>query len=44
MYAKNCVFHCVHKEINNPFSPGANYLFCLSGLQITLHLLTVAQV
>ena len=34
------VFHCVHKEINNVFSPGANYLFHESGLQITLCLLS----
>ena len=33
-------FHCVHKKINNAFSPGANYLFCESGLQITLRLLS----
>ena len=33
------VFHCVHKEIDNAFSPGANYSFCESGLQITLRLL-----
>ena len=39
-YAKNCVFHCVHKEIDNAFSPGDNYLFRESGLQITLHLLS----
>ena len=39
-YANNCVFHCVHKEINNAFSPGANYLFRESGLQITLRLLS----
>ena len=38
-YAKNCVFHCVHKEIDNAFSPGDNYSFCESGLQITLRLL-----
>ena len=36
----NCVFHCVHKEINNAFSPGDNYSFRESGLQITLHLLS----
>ena len=24
-YAKNCVFHCVHKEIDNAFSPGDNF-------------------
>ena len=35
------VFHCVHKEIDNAFSPGANYLFRESGLQITSRLLTV---
>ena len=34
------VFHCVHKEIDNAFSPGANYLFSESGLQITLRLLS----
>ena len=39
-YANNCVFHCVHKEIDNAFSPGANYLFRESGLQITLRLLS----
>ena len=39
-YAKNCVFHCVHKEIDNAFSPGANYSFRESGLQITLRLLS----
>ena len=32
------VFHCVHKEIDNAFSPGANYSFRESGLQITLRL------
>ena len=39
-YANNCVFHCVHKEIDNAFSPGANYSFRESGLQITLRLLS----
>ena len=39
-YANNCVFHCVRKEINNAFSPGANYSFRESGLQITLRLLS----
>ena len=39
-YAKNCVFHCVHKEIDNAFSPGDNYLFRESGLQIALRLLS----
>ena len=39
-YANNCVFHCVHKEIDNAFSPGANYSFRESGLQITLILLS----
>ena len=39
-YAKNCVFHCAHKEIDNAFSPGANYSFRESGLQITLRLLS----
>ena len=39
-YANNCVFHCVHKEIDNAFSPGDNYLFRESGLQITLRLLS----
>ena len=34
------VFHCVHKEINNAFSPGADYSFRESGLQITLRLLS----
>ena len=34
------VFHCVHKEIDNAFSPGANYLFRERGLQITLRLLS----
>ena len=40
MYANNCVFHCVHKEIDNTFSPGAHYLFRENGLQITLRLLS----
>ena len=41
MYVNNCVFHCVHKEIDNAnFSPGDNYLFRESGLQITLCLLS----
>ena len=40
MYAKNCVFHCVHKEIDNAFSPGDNYSFRESGLQIALRLLS----
>ena len=40
MCANNCVFHCVHKEIDNAFSPGDNYSFCESGLQITLRLLS----
>ena len=39
-YTNNCVFHCVHKKIDNAFSPGANYLFHESGLQITLSLLS----
>ena len=39
-YANNCVFHCVHKEIDNAFSLGDNYSFRESGLQITLHLLS----
>ena len=39
-YAKNCVFHCVHKEIDNAFSLGDNYSFRESGLQITLRLLS----
>ena len=39
-YAKNCVFHCVHKEIDNAFSPRANYSFRESGLQITLRRLS----
>ena len=39
-YAKNCVFHCVHKEIDNAFSPGDNYSFHESDLQITLRLLS----
>ena len=30
-YANNCVFHCVHKEIDNAFSPGDNYSFRESG-------------
>ena len=34
------VFHCVHKEIDNAFSPGDNYSFRESGLQITLRLLS----
>ena len=38
-YAKNCVFHCVHKEIDNAFSPGDNYSFHESDLQITVRLL-----
>ena len=37
-YANNCVFHCVHKEIDDAFSPGDNYSFRDSGLQITLPL------
>ena len=40
MYANNCVFHLVHKEIDNAFSLSANYSFCESGLQITLRLLS----
>ena len=39
-YANKCVFHCVHKEIDNAFSPGDNYSFRESGLQITLRLLS----
>ena len=39
-YARNCVFHCVHKEIDNAFSPGDNYSFHESDLQITLRLLS----
>ena len=44
-YAKNCVFqkeirYCVHKEIDNAFSPGDNYSFHESDLQITLRLLS----
>ena len=39
-YANNCVFHYVHKEIDNAFSPGDNYSFHESGLQITLRLLS----
>ena len=39
-YANHCVFRCVRKEIDNAFSPGANYLFHESGLQITLRLLS----
>ena len=39
-YANNCVFHCVHKEIDNALSLGANYSFRESGLQITLRLLS----
>ena len=34
------VFYCVHKEIDNSFSSGANYSFRESGLQITLRLLS----
>ena len=34
------LFHCVHKEIDKAFSPGANYSFHESGLQITLRLLS----
>ena len=34
------VFHCVHKEIDNAFSPGDNYSFRESGLHITLRLLS----
>ena len=30
--------NCVHKEIDNAFSLGANYSFRESGLQITLRL------
>ena len=37
-YAKNCVFLCVHNEIDNAFSPGDNYSFRESGLQVTLRL------
>ena len=37
---KNCVFYCVHKEIDNAFSPGDNYSFHESDLQITLRLLS----
>ena len=37
-YAKNCVFACVHKEIDNALFPGANYSFRESGLQITSRL------
>ena len=37
------VFHCVHKEIDNAFSPGDNYSFRESGLQI-LHYVFLAQV
>ena len=40
MNANNCVFHCVHKEIDNAFSPGANYSFRESDLQISLRLLS----
>ena len=39
-YANNCVFHCIHKEIDNASSLGANYSFRESGLQITLRLLS----
>ena len=39
MYANNCVFHCVHKQIDNAFSPGDNYSF-REWLQITLRLLS----
>ena len=38
--AIKCVFHCVDKEIDSAFSPGANYSFSESGLQITLRLLS----
>ena len=38
--AKNCVFHCVHKEIDNASSLGDSYSFRESGLQITLRLLS----
>ena len=34
------VFHCIHKEIDNAFSPGDNYLFRESSLQMTLRLLS----
>ena len=34
------VFQYIHKEIDNTFSPGANYSFRESGLQITLGLLS----
>ena len=39
-YANNCVFHCLHKEIDNAFSPGANNSFRESGLQTKLRLLS----
>ena len=39
-HAKNCVFHCVHKEIDNALFSGANYSFREGGLQITLRLLS----
>ena len=34
------VFNCVHKEIDNAFSPGDDYSFHESDLQITLRLLS----
>ena len=37
-YSRNNVQ--IHKEIDNAFSPGANYSFRESGLQITLRLLS----
>ena len=39
-YAKNCIFACIHKEIDNALFPGANYSFNEIGLQITSHLLS----
>ena len=33
MFAKNCIFACVHKEMDNAMFPGANYSFNESGLQ-----------
>ena len=36
---RNCVFACVHKEIDNSLFPGAYYSFRESDLQITSRLL-----
>ena len=39
MYAKNCIFACVHKKMDHALFSGANYSFRESGLQITSRLL-----